>query len=118
MTAAYTHPDWDTPAGTDTGPNVPLKARANLRALRDEIVHGRIKDWTFLPQNGTGSADEPQFWLFKNVINNIWLRLTNTWTSSKITAQLVEWSDDGGVTWATVMGADAIAYDANLNITS
>ncbi|HBY61092.1 MAG TPA: hypothetical protein DEH78_14820 [Solibacterales bacterium] len=118
MTAAYTHPNWNKPDGSDTGPNVPLRARENLRVLRDGLLTGKVKDWTFLRTNGTGTADEPQYWIFKNTVNNIWFRFTNTWTASKITSQLVEWSDDGGATWATVQVADAIVYDGNLNITS
>jgi hypothetical protein len=118
MTAAYTHPDWDKPVGSDTGPTVPTKARDNLRVLRDGLLVGKIKDWTFERVNGTGTADEPQYWRFKNTVNNIWFRMTNTWTSAKITSQVVEWSDDGGATWASVMAADTIVYDGNLNITS
>lgn len=118
MTAAYTHPDWNKPVGTDTGPNVPLKARDNLRVCRDQFFSGKVKDWTFERQNGTGSADDPQYFVFKNTINNVWFRQTNTWTGGKLTACLVDWSDDGGATWASVLGANAIVYDANLNITS
>lgn len=118
MTAAYQHPDWDKPVGSDTGPNVPTKARDNLRVLRDGLMTGRVKDWAFERSNGTGSADEPQYWIFKNTGNNIWFRMTNTWTSGKITAQLVEWSDDAGASWATVLAAGSIVYDGSLNITS
>jgi hypothetical protein len=118
MTAAYTHANWNHPSGSSTGPDVPLKARDGLRNLRDALFTGKMKDYTFERQNGAGSADEPQYWVFKNTTTNIWLRATNTWTSAKITSQVVEWSDDGGSTWATVHAADAIVYDGNLNITS
>lgn len=118
MTAAYSHPDWNEPQGTNTGPNVPLNARKNLRVSRDHVLFGKVKDWTFERVNGTGTADQPQYWRFKNAVNNIWFRLENTWAGNKITAQAVEWSDDAGVSWASVLGVDAITYDASLNITS
>lgn len=119
MTAAYEHPNFDEPAGTDTGPNVPLKARKNLRAGRDSATFlGKVKDFLFERVNGTGTADQPQFLRFKNTVTNIWFRLEFTWTTNKVTAVKTQWSDDGGGSWADVHGTDAITYDAALNITS
>ena len=119
MTAAYTHPDFNEPQGTNTGPNVPLNARANIRALRDSgILVGRVKDFTFERVNGTGTASQPQYWRFKNTVTSIWFRMELTWTSSKVTGVKTQWSDDGGGSWADVHAVNVVSYDGDLNITS
>lgn len=118
MTAAYSHPDWDNPQGANTGPNVPLNARKNERGCRDQDMLGKVKDWIFERVNGTGTADQPQFWRWKNTVTNIWFRMELTWTANKVTAIKTQWSDDGGTSWADVHGTDAITYDASLNITA
>jgi len=117
-TPAYTHYDSVNPLGSQTGPNVVVSTYNNLIALRNSILSGKIKDFVFERANGAGSADDPQFFYWKNAGTSIWFRATNTWTSGAITSQTWDWSNDAGASYASMHAADAITYDAAKNITA
>lgn len=117
-TPAYTHYDSVNPLGSQTGPNAIASTYANLIALRNSLMSGKVQGFVFERTNGTGSADDPQFFYFKNASTSIWFRATNTWTSGAITSQTWDWSNDAGASWAAMHAADAVTYDASKNITA
>lgn len=117
-TPAYTHFDASNPQGSQTGPNFATSTLADLIALRNSFFTGKVKDYVFERTNGSGSADDPQFFYFKNASTNIWFRATNTWSSGKLTTQTWDWSNDAGASWAAVHAADSNTFDASYNVTA
>lgn len=117
-TPVYTHYDSANPLGSQTGPNAILSTYNNLIALRNAIMAGKVQGFVFERANGSGSADDPQFFYFKNATTSIWFRATNTWTGGAITSQTWDWSNDAGATWAAMHAADAVTYDSAKNITA
>lgn len=117
-TPSYTHFDSANPQGSQTGPNAIISMLNNLVALRNQEFTGKVKDHVFERANGSGTADDPQYFYWKNATTSVWFRATNTWSSGKLTSQTWDWSNDAGSTWASVFAADSNTFDANYNITA
>ncbi|MEO8101941.1 MAG: hypothetical protein ABI790_05410 [Betaproteobacteria bacterium] len=117
-TPAYTHFDSANPVGTQNGPAAIISMLNNLIAERNQFFTGKVKDFVFERANGAGTADDPQFFFWKNATTSIWFRATNTWVSGKLTTQTWDWSNDAGATYASVFAADANTFDAAYNITA
>ena len=64
-TPAFIQFDSSNPVGTQTGPNAIVSMLNNLLALRTSLLSGKVKDFVFERANGTGTADNPQFFLLQ-----------------------------------------------------
>ena len=118
-TPAITLFDSNNPNGAQLGPSAIISTYNNLIANRNSLMSGKVAGYVFERAAGTGSADNPQFFYFKNTTTLTWFRATNTWAGNgAITSTTWDWSNDAGATWAAMHAADAVAYDANYNITA
>lgn len=117
----YTAFNFDKPDGSvDTGPNFSTNANANDRALMIAILQGQEPSYAFSKTNGTGSDEEPQYYLWSSgagATTKI-LRATNTWTSGNLTQQVWEWSTDNGSTYASICTQTFTYSSGNLTATT
>lgn len=110
----------DKPVSSDNGNDTIDDARENLMALRDAVIIGALAGWNYSKTDGTGSAEQPQYIIYKNGTN--WIRATLTWGSSggsdgNVTVALWEYSSNSGTGYDTI-GTETIAYDTASNVTS
>lgn len=104
----------------DTGPNVSINARRNLLALRDAILMGQMQGFAFSKTDGSGTAEQPQYFLWTN--GTIILRATNTWsaagvTSGNLTQQVWELSTNSGSSYDAIC-TQTFSYDGSANLTA
>lgn len=129
MASAYTAFDSTKPAGTQTGPQFATSANANDVALWYAVVAGNAAGFAFSTVVGTGTAEQPQYFVHTNVSNTaIRIRATNTWGSSagelgNLKQQVWQISTDTGTTpnatgtWADIC-TQTYTYDASGNLTA
>lgn len=109
-----TKPDPTVDDGTDGYNN----ARTNLTALRDAIVMGQMQGFLFSKTDGTGTAEQPQYFLFTKGATIV--RGTVTWetTGAKAgnIAQIV-WELDTGAGYDAIC-TQTFTYDGSANLTA
>jgi hypothetical protein len=84
---------------------------ADLKALRDMILTGKVPGFIQSRTNGTGTANQPQFITWMNAGLAIGFRWNLTWTGFQPTTVTEEWSNDTGASW-TAVGAQVNTFDA------
>ena len=95
--AAYEPFELDKPASAQTGTAALTSIERNLQAVMDAVAAGAyiVVDWNYSKDNGTGSAEEPQYQYLNSVADStVWLRWTITWTSGKPTVMAFARSTD------------------------
>jgi hypothetical protein len=118
---AYNAFDKTKPDGsTETGPNFSISANRNLLALRDAIVMGQMEGFAFSKTDGTGTAEQPQYFLWTN--GTTILRATNTWsaagvTTGNLTQQVWALSTNSGGAYDTIC-TQTFSYDGSGNLTA
>lgn len=115
-----THVDFDSniPAGSDNPTDYSADNLSNLRALRDLIIAGLVPGFVHSRTNGTGTADQPQYVSWYNATLGIGFRWHITWTATKPTSVLEEWTNDFAAAWIAVGSAQVNTFDASNNITA
>lgn len=115
---SYVAFDQTKPDGTANGSVTLQHIRENLAAIRDIAALGAAPGWNYSWSGGT--AEKPAIMLWSKETER--LRSTNTWGSTggaadNITQAVLAYSSNSGSTYFTI-GTQAIAYDANGNVTS
>lgn len=115
---AYSPFDSTKPVGSDTGPNIPVTAKTNERALRDAAIMGAMRSFDYSQSGGT--ARQPATIFFKNVL--IWVRGAITWgttSGEKYNPTQIVWSltVDNGSNFDTI-ATQTFTYDSSGNITA
>ena len=108
------------PVATDTGLDVIDDIRENLMAMRDAVVIGMMAGWSYAPTVGTGSASQPQYYIYSKGTER--LRATVTWGTSggangNPTQVVWEYSSNSGSTYDSI-DTRSITYDADGNVTA
>lgn len=120
-TGSYTNLDSNKPSGSDTPTAFANDTLANVRALRDMVVTGRVAGFVQSRTTGTGpDAARPQYLTWLNSTLSLGFRMKSTWGGTNNCQQTSvewEWSSDNGSTWATMGTAQANTFDSNDNIT-
>lgn len=122
-TPAYTEFDNAGPDGTSgTGTTYTGTDLANIMAMRDSAIGGRVKGWIQSQTTGTGpGADRPQFKTWLNAGLLLGFRMNTTWGGTgtfQLSSVQWEWSNDNGASWAVMGAAQANTYDGSDNITA
>lgn len=109
-------PDPAVDGGTAFGNNT----NRNDVALRDAIVMGQMQGFAFSKTDGSGSAAQPQYFLWTN--GSTILRATNTWqsggvTDGNITQQVWELSTNGGTNYDAIC-TEVFSFDGSGNATT
>jgi hypothetical protein len=117
---AYTDFVDGKPVATDGGLLTIDYMRENLMAMRDAVVMGMMTGWSYAPTVGTGSASQPQYYVWSKGTER--LRATPTWGTSggadgNPTQIVWEYSSDSGSTWDAIETV-SITYDAGGNVTA
>ena len=106
------------PVATDNGLTVVDDIRHNLMALRDAVVAGGMVGWNYSASGG--SAHQRAEVIYSKGTERI--RGTLTWgtlngADGNVTKAIWAYSADSGVTYDAI-GTEAIAYDADANVTA
>lgn len=122
-TPAYPNFDSAAPDGSSgNGGTFSAAALANIRALRDFAISGRVPGWIMSRTQGTGpSVSRPQYITWLNGALLLGFRKKMTWGGTgnyQVATIEWEWSNDNGATWTSMGTAQANTYDANDNITA
>jgi hypothetical protein len=95
--------------------------RDNLKVAYAAACQGTLANFAYSQSGGTAQYPTTQLWSWDAMYR---LRRTITWgtgtpagTLNNITAATLEWSDDGGTSWATV-ASETRTYDSNGNLTA
>ncbi|MEM1189950.1 MAG: hypothetical protein AAGI72_15565 [Pseudomonadota bacterium] len=101
------------PVASDTGNDFADTTRENLMALRDAVVMGLMKGWTYAPVGGT--AAQPAQFLYSKGLERI--RGTVTWGTSggadgNVTQIVWAYSADSGSSYDTIT-TESVTYDAD-----
>lgn len=116
----YTSYDSTKPTTASLGTSLPAETLANLNALRDAVIMGKVAGWTGSVVNGSGTAEEPQYKVWSNGVLRI--RGTFTYSAGYVTAITWEYSSDSGSTpngtgtWSTI-ASETTSYDGSKNTT-
>ncbi len=110
---AYTQFDPANPTSSQTGTAFATSAKANMLALRDGILVGRIPGWTLSVSGGT--AEEPAIRLWSNGTER--LRASITYTGGYVTQIVWAYSSNSGGSYDTI-ATETTTYDGNGNQTA
>lgn len=118
-TPAYTDPNWNKPAGSDTPTVFSGDTLTAVRALRDMAIAGRVAGFVQSRTQGTGpDVARPQYIAWYSASLGIGFRKKITWTSYKPTTVEWEWTNDSAASWTTMGAAQVNTFDASDNITA
>lgn len=118
----YTQFNSANPNGaSQAGPAYSDAIRKNFQALRDAVLAGALYGWNYDVDNGTGTAEQPQYVYMKKAGGTEWLQQTLTYGSSgggagNVTQIVLKYSANSGGAYDTI-GTLTITYDANGNVT-
>lgn len=122
---AYTNLDSAAPDGTaGTGTTYSASDLANVRALRDAVIVGRVPGWILSRTQGTGpDVARPQYVTWLNATLSIGFRKVLVWGGTgnmQVTSVAWEWTSAGDYpgTWTTMGSAQVNTWDANDNVTA
>ena len=102
---AYTALDATKPAASQTGTQAIDSSRYNIMALRDALIaNGVVQGFNYSWSGGT--ADQPTYMIWSRSTERV--RLTLTWSSSKVTKIAYEYSSNSGSSYDPM--ADASGY--------
>lgn len=121
-TPAYTQLASNKPAGSDSPTTFANDTLANVRALRDHAITGRVAGFVQTRTTGTGpDASRPQFITWLNSSLQVGFRMKSTWGGTgnwQQTSVEWEWTNDNGSSWTTMGTAQANTFDNLNNITA
>lgn len=118
---AYTELDSNKPDGANSPTTFAADTLANMRALRDMAITGRVKSFIQSRTTGTGAdASHPQLITWLNATLSIGFRWNITWTGDKPTTILHQWTSAGDypTVWTDMGSAQVNTFDASNNITA
>jgi hypothetical protein len=117
---AYTQFDTANPDGSQTGSAFATSTLADLLALRDGIIAGRIvPGWTLTVTVGTGTQESPQYRIWSDGGTRR-LRMTPTYNGDGFRVDSVAWdySTNSGGLYEAMGSAEGFTFDGSLNITA
>jgi hypothetical protein len=106
------------PYGGDSGPDIPAKANINDCALRDAIVMGLMRGFTFITAGGTAAQPAAIAWVNGTTV----IQAIPTWGSGagqdgNVTALVWNLSHDSGSTFDTI-ATSTFTFDTSGNLTA
>lgn len=101
------------PVTSDKSLKVISDTRNNLLALVHVATMGSIQGWEYSKDDGTGTADEPQYLYYKKSAR--WIQGEMTWANGTITQIVWRYSVNSGGAYDTI-GTESVTYDTDGNV--
>jgi hypothetical protein len=118
----YTELDSNAPSGASTPAVYSGADLANVRAMRDMVIGGRVAGFLQARTTGTGpGADRPQYLAWLNSTLQVGVRLNITWGGPgnwRPTAIQWEYTTNNGANWDAMGSAQAFTWDKDDNLTA